>query len=257
MIADVIFTVAMVAVATGAVPELQFWVGNIGPAADGAAVGIGRGLLGSSFFLREGDRTRFLLCIFLHSPVLPSAAGPPSRRQQIQCILSCKQQEIGNTYQREQIAGEDECVIINLGYNDYQIYNRQDPGLNRNYKENIKLAVRIHSSKGQYHAQVHEGSHLQIQSQVGLCCLCRKYQQCKRAHKDHSGKVIQIKPESTHGLLQMATKHIKEINENNGKNATGVVCKHIGEQTPNLSLQDELLIKVQKAYDEATAVEQR
>jgi len=51
MVVDVVFTVAVVAVAAGAVTELQLRIGNICPSADGAAV-IVVGLR-----LAEGDRS--------------------------------------------------------------------------------------------------------------------------------------------------------------------------------------------------------
>mgnify|MGYP006896650811 CR=1 FL=1 len=53
VIADVIFAVAVVALAPGAVTELQFRVGHIRTTADGAAVGVIRP--GSFLRLPEGD----------------------------------------------------------------------------------------------------------------------------------------------------------------------------------------------------------
>ena len=95
MVADVILTIAMVAVAFGTVTELQFRVGHIGTAADGAFVGkilfFGSGALGGT----ELDR----LCSVFGVLGLFDNTHLPG--QQIPDILACKQQEIQKTHQRE------------------------------------------------------------------------------------------------------------------------------------------------------------
>ena len=65
VVADVFFAVAVVAIAPGTVAELQFGVGYICPAANGAAVGVGGlrscGLRGVGTCFGEGDHFGFFM----------------------------------------------------------------------------------------------------------------------------------------------------------------------------------------------------
>lgn len=98
VVADVIFTVAVVAVTAGAVAEFQFWVRNISPAADGASVGIGRCMIGRlRRALPEGNRIGLTPI-----PVWPLL----QKGKKIQNILAGKQQIIQHSDQGEQIVGE-------------------------------------------------------------------------------------------------------------------------------------------------------
>lgn len=71
VVADVVLAIAVVAVALGAVPELQFRVGYIRPAADTAAVGVQVLGLGGSRLIAagagEGDNLG-LLWLFAEQP---------------------------------------------------------------------------------------------------------------------------------------------------------------------------------------------
>ena len=79
MIADVLFTVAVIAIAAGAVTEFQFRIGHIGSTADGTLVGVGFlrfrcGAAGCTVCIGEGNRTGFVDRLLfeklahLHSP---------------------------------------------------------------------------------------------------------------------------------------------------------------------------------------------
>ena len=106
VIADMILAVAVIAVAFGTVTEFQLRIGHICPSANCAAVGVGDGLLFAmgGIAVGEGDRTGFLLG--LCGSDCPIAAGSPCRRQQIQYILTGKQQEICESDQWKQIGWE-------------------------------------------------------------------------------------------------------------------------------------------------------
>lgn len=55
MVVDVILAIAIIAIAAGTIPEFQIRIGNIGSAANGAAVGIGGCVLvgfGEDYYLR-------------------------------------------------------------------------------------------------------------------------------------------------------------------------------------------------------------
>ena len=97
VVVDVVLAVAVVAVAPGAVAELQLRVGAVSAPADGAFVGIVLLDLG----LAEGDG--FVGCgvdgLFLELPL-------PAPGQDIDHILSKEQEVVGKADHREQIRRE-------------------------------------------------------------------------------------------------------------------------------------------------------
>ena len=99
VIVDVLLTIAMIAVAPGAVAEFQIGVGDIGTTTDGAAMIVGCGTFRSAF--GKGDRTG------LFSGSWFFAGNVIQEGEQIQNIFSCKQQIIQKTNQREQTVGQE------------------------------------------------------------------------------------------------------------------------------------------------------
>ena len=99
MIADVVFAVAVITVALGAVTELQLRIGNIGSATDCTAMVV-FGLLPG---LPEGDRTAARCGILLLFLVF----HPPGSGHQIQNITSGEQQVVAQCDQREEIVREE------------------------------------------------------------------------------------------------------------------------------------------------------
>ena len=101
MIADVILAVAEIAVATGAIAEFQLRVGDIGFAANGAAMGVS----GMGFLLclctGEGDRAGLFWRWFLSEA--PSGLDLPGHWNEIACIFSEKQEIVGKGDKREKI----------------------------------------------------------------------------------------------------------------------------------------------------------
>ena len=101
MIADVILAVAEIAVTTGAIAKFQLRVGNIGFAANGAAMGVS----GMGFLLwlcaGEGHRASLLWCGFLSEA--PSGLDLPGHWDEIACIFSEKQEIVGKGDKREKI----------------------------------------------------------------------------------------------------------------------------------------------------------
>ena len=86
MIADVVFAVAVITVATGAVTEFQFRVGNISSSANGAAVGVGRFYTGVGSFIRAGGVELdglFTGCAFGRFPEQTSCIDPPGHRDHV------------------------------------------------------------------------------------------------------------------------------------------------------------------------------
>ena len=107
VIADVILAVAVIAAAAGIVTELQFRVGQIGTAADGAFMPVGRldgggaGLVGTS--VGEGDCLRLFTAGSLAEQ--PSGVGLPGHGDYIAYILAKEQEVIGKGDDGEQIIG--------------------------------------------------------------------------------------------------------------------------------------------------------
>ena len=81
VVADVVLTVTVVAIAPGAVTKFQFRIGYICPTAYSAAMVVGHSGPRYSFFFLEGDRPSF----FLTSYPMSGQEG-----EQIQNILACK-----------------------------------------------------------------------------------------------------------------------------------------------------------------------
>ena len=105
MVVDMGDAVAVVAVAPGAVTEFQLRGGDIGFAANGAAMGVS----GMGFFLwlcaGEGHRAGLFWCGFLSET--PLCLDLPGHWDEIACIFSEKQEIVGKGDQREKICGEN------------------------------------------------------------------------------------------------------------------------------------------------------
>ena len=102
-----LLAVAVVALAPGAVAELQLGVGNICPSADGAAVGVGG--FGGSFCCLVGTGIELDdLCLLLLDRLLfeePPGIEPPGQRQYVAYIGTKKQEIVGKGNYREIIIG--------------------------------------------------------------------------------------------------------------------------------------------------------
>ena len=175
--ADVVFTVAMVAVALGAVAEFQLRIGHIRPSANAAAVGVQ--ILRLCIFLAgstgEGDDLWLL-------DFLATGFNPPGKRKQISDILTEEQQVIADGYQREQIVGEEKYGIgvdQNTVCSESQVDDAKDPGLYRNDEEQQKLCIGEHGGVGQKQAGI------QIQN---ICIATEEH--TEDVHQYHTGEII-------------------------------------------------------------------
>ena len=107
VVIDVLFAVAVVALAPGAVPEFQLGEFGVRPAADSAAVGIGcyrlccAGLIRAC--VREGNRAGFLCRLLFEQP---AGIDPPGQGDHIHNILAEEQEIVGKRNDTEQIVGE-------------------------------------------------------------------------------------------------------------------------------------------------------
>ena len=114
MIGNMVLTVAMVAVAFGAIAEFQFRVGHVGATADSAFMMIGRfdlcvgGFIGTGIGERNGAGAglRLLRRIALFLFEKPGCVGTPGQREYIFNIRTEEQEIIGQGHQGEEIIGE-------------------------------------------------------------------------------------------------------------------------------------------------------
>ena len=128
VIANVLFAVAVIAAALGAIPKFQFRIGHIRPAAHRAAMGIRL-----CAFLRapvEGDGTG-LLTGFLFGRSMAHRFGTvslifPNAGNNIQTILAKEQQVIQNGDQREQIVGEKQISMHKICNIEHQVNNIEE-----------------------------------------------------------------------------------------------------------------------------------
>ena len=144
MVADMVLAVTVVALATGAIAELQFRVADISTAADGAFVGIGRLHTGSACLVRTGvgewNRAASgpiwrIILLFLEQP---GSIDPPGHGKHIDNVLAEEQEIVGEAHQghhiqRKQELGNAVCDHLHCG--NCQIEHSKDPGLDRNDEE--------------------------------------------------------------------------------------------------------------------------
>ena len=235
MVVNVIFTVAVITVASAAVTEFQFRIGHIGSAAYAALVGIvfpGGSAFGSC--LGEGDGAGVF-----HRPgfCLSAHADAPVEGNDIHNILAEEQEIVGNGDQREQIQREVTCQrklnhIINC---DAQIEQSQNPGSHRDNVKQQELRIGIQGGKTDQQAQI------QIEDAGSSAEEHAEY-----IHQKHTGQIEKIEPECTPGIFHSPSQ--TEVTEKTQNHNQGVACavgKYIGKQTPDLTPQDQFPVKAQ------------
>ena len=225
MVVDVILAVAVIAVAPGTVPELQLRVGDIGSAADPAAVGEIPGL--GIGFGNKGDRAGGFGCFHF--------SGSVQEGEYITDASSHKQQVVGNRHQREQVVGKIEYgdgQVEDLRCYHYKVDKGNDPALNGNYEEDQESGIGIQGGKGEQKAQMEVVCHVVVNRQGSdeHSVLCVRYSAIrdhraedhgKYIHEQDTGQVKEIKPEGSHALLHMPAQHIEEIQENKTEEGIG------------------------------------
>ena len=147
VVADVILAVAVIAFASGTVPEFQFRIAHIGSAAYGAAVvvwfGFGR-CVGDKW-----DRAGFLLGLPMPGPANFHAYR---HREKIGKIAAGKQKEICKSHKGEQIVRKQ---VVGEGHlddaykNNKKINDSHNPSLHRDNEQNHKLRVGIGDGKNE------------------------------------------------------------------------------------------------------------
>ena len=149
MMVDVILTVAVVAVAAGAVTEFQIRVRNIGAAANCAAVGIRRFRLGSGSFIGAGAVEVYGALSLGGRAFLfekPGEIDLPGKGDHIDHIFAEEQEIIADGHEGEQTVGEQAggCHIDKTVKGQTQINDCKDPCLDRDDIQKQELGIGVH-----------------------------------------------------------------------------------------------------------------
>lgn len=237
MIADMIFAVAIEAIAAGAVPEFQLRIGYIRPSADGAAVSVIR--LGRLLILSSVELDHLGLGCRGAAPAKePAGIQPPFQGDNIPNILTEEQEVICQRDQWEDIVGEG--VAKDADQNDCQIQKSKDPGLDRDNKEQQEVRLR---EKGRI---AEEETHIQI---VDICLAAEDHG--VNIHEYDAGKIEQVKfqcaPCPLHDsaqriIAQKADKHHQDAAAEHGQ--------RIGNEPPDLSMEDRCPVEHQKVIEQ-------
>ena len=233
VIIDVVFTVAVIALALGAVTEFQFRIGHVRPPADRTFMGVGgvllcgRGLIGAGG--GEGNGAGLAGCLFLY----PAGIELPGNGDHIHHISAEEQEVVGKSYQREEIEdGEREMKHRQQGQD--QIQQSQEPGLHRDDEHDQKLCVGIQRGIGQKQA------HIQIISRGPSA-----EDHAENVDHDHAGEVKQVKlagaPAVLHGPSQgIVAQEEQGVHQNA---AAADIGQRIGQQAPDLPVEDQIAVK--------------
>lgn len=107
VVVDMVYAVAVEALATGTIAKFQPRIGNVGAAADGASVGV----IGTDFFvLTKGNG----LPVGRSGFFLSGKLDPPGEWQKIFDILSHEDQIVGQRNQGDQVVGEIEDRVAEI-----------------------------------------------------------------------------------------------------------------------------------------------
>ena len=165
MVADVILAIAVIAIAFGAITELQIRIGYIRAATNRAFMMIrrfhlcGAGLEGTGIGERNGAGSTIGLLgsIILFLAEQAGEIGAPGHREHIINVRAEEQEVIGQSNQREQIEGE---IKIREGIDNHrigrnaQVEQREDPCPDRNDEEQQEMGIRVQGGIAQEQAQI-------------------------------------------------------------------------------------------------------
>lgn len=234
MIADVILTVTVVAVAAGTVTEFQFRVSRIRTAADSTLMGIRclGNCIGCFIGTRVGERYRFVLLGSLSFTEKPSGIHPPGQRKYVQSILTKEEKIVGQSDDGEDVvSGKGEAEHTQQDQN--QIHQGENPSFDWDDEKQQELGIGI------------EGSVAEEETQIQIVHISLTAENHRvNIHENYAGEVKKIKPECTpevfHGAAQrIVTQQTYQCEEN----ITAGVGQGIGDQTPDLSLKNPSLVK--------------
>lgn len=243
VVGDVLGAVAVVALAPGAVAELQIGEIHIGAAADGALVGVGGLDLGMSGLVAarivEGDGLAAGMDGLSGGAV---CVDPPGDGEQIFTVSAKGQEVVAQGDEGEEIVGEE---VEDTQNDDEQIKQRQIPGLHGNDEKQGKLGIGVEGGIGQEQAQV------QI---VGAGHAAED--QAVHVHQQDSGEVEQIEPEGAPEIFNGPSQGVVAQEHQGGpEDVAGEVQEYVAEQPPDLTLEDQTAVKIEPVGDHAAGID--
>ena len=238
-----VLAVAIVSVAAGTVAKFQIGIGNIRFATDGAAVCvrcfglccgglIGTDIEGNYLGLLSGSR-----CFIASDHA--TEVDAPGKGDDIQNVLSEEQEIIRKRNQTEEVVGEGKGEKIQQ-YNG-QIKQGKDPGFYGDNKEQKEMGVGIHGGIAQKQTQI----------QIGNISTSAK-NKTVHIHQNKSGEIKQIEFQSTPDVFHSPSQRpITEQRNGDQKKiaVAGSISEGIGEQTPDLSLENAGAVIAQKGIE--------
>jgi len=227
MVADVLFTVAIVAPALGTVAEFQLRIGYISPAADSAAmrvIGLGVCLwrVGACCFKLDNLGLLRLLLSLDHA----GCFDPPGSGEDIQHILSKEQEIVCYGNHREEIVGEGKGNQINQ--DNCQIHQCKQPGFHRNDEEQKKLGIRIQRRVAQEQTQI-QVCHTGLTTEDHAVDI----------HHNNAADVKKVKPQRSPVMFHNSADGVVAVQGDQHQDGIGdLIGQGIGNKPPNLPLEN-------------------
>lgn len=266
VVADMVFAVAVVAIAAGAIAEFQLRMGNVRPAAEGAAVVIGGLGSGHRGLIRPGrgegnDRGALglgggLLRLFLKQP---SCVDPPAYREYVHHIFAEEQEIVQQCHQGEQPVGEggdDKGALNHIIKGNAQIKQGKNPSPHRDDEQKQKLGAGVQGGIGDKQTQVQIAAHVGIKFRRHIIGDTLKGKghaaegHGKGVHQQNAGEIEQVKPEGSpsvfHGFAQGIVAHQTDEHKQNIA-IPEYAGADAGDQPPDLTLQNQVPVKAQNA----------
>ena len=237
-----ILTVAVVALALGAVAEFQLRICHIGASADRAAVGVGGFRRGGGGFVGAGVEMNDL-CLGLFGLLAEQAAGvgAPGHGNHVQHVLAEKEKIVGKGDYGEQIVGEG--VGKQTEQHHRQIDQRENPRFHGDDEEKQEIRVGVQRGVAEKQAQV----------QVGDAGLAAE-DHAVNVHHHHAGEVEQVEPQGAPHIFHGSAQGVVAQQGDGGEqNVPGAVGQGIGDQPPDLSLKNARPVKSEGAVQKGVA----
>ena len=228
VVADMLFTVAVIAAAAGAVAELQIRMGQVGLAANCTAVGIGSLLGGCCVILGCGGSELDDLGAGCGLTAVAADFIAPGSGHQVQNIAAKEQQVVGDGNDGEEVGGEG--IGNKIIDHQTQIEQTEEPGLDRDDEEQQKMGIGIHGGETQEQAEV----------QIGDAGITTE-NHAVDIHHHNTAEIKQIKPEGAPCIFDGSSQRVITEERNADEQQIAVTCaigEGIGEESPDLTVEN-------------------
>ena len=128
----------------------------------------------------------------------------------------------------------------------------------------MELGIRVVSAEHKQQTQMEIKCHLGVKRhEIFWRCDCvadndrfgGTKEHSENVHQDHTGEVIKIKLQRSDRQLHVPAQRIEEVKEHKTQNAVVSFRKNEGQKTPDLTLQNERLVKAQKGIEHIATVD--